>query len=182
LLQGNLIILSVLLMLYAFSYYQTYGLRSQFETLQKQRMQRSQQLLELQQKYPPKIKDPRLATQVRQKQALLDHRHRLIRELQHQNTGAGGNPGFSEQLSGLARQDKQNIWLDQISVRDGKQLTLLGHATSPEAVPLFIQRLTTEPSFSGTKFSRVQISRDENNPSIIGFSLKTETGEKEGTQ
>lgn len=180
LLQGNLIILAVLLSLYAFSYYQTHSLRSQYEELQAQRQQRSEQLLELQRKFPPKSKDPRLAQQVKQKQALLDHRHRLIRELQHQNTGAGGNPGFSEQLSGLARQDSKSVWLDQISVRDGKQLTLLGHATSPEAVPLFIQRLTTEPSLGGTKFTRVQINRDDKNKSIVSFSLNTEDDRKGG--
>ena len=180
LLQGNLIILSVLLLIYAFSYYQTHTLRTQFETLQSQRDERSTQLLELQKKFPPKTKDPKLAEQVKQKQALLDHRLRLIRELQHQNTGAGGNPGFSEQLSGLARQDSESVWLDQISVRDGKQLTLIGHATSPEEVPRFLQRLTAEPSFTGTKLSHVQINRDENNPSVISFELHTESDKKEG--
>lgn len=181
-LQGNLLIVSVLGLLYGITYYQTYQLRTQYDALKQQRQERSDQLVELQKKFPPKTRDPRLAVQVKEKQGLLSHRQRLIRELQHQNTGAGGNPGFSEQLSGLARQDVNNIWLDQISLRDGKQLTLSGHATSPEEVPRFIQRLTNEPSFSGTKFSSVQISRDENSQSIVGFVLKSKDDSEEGQQ
>lgn len=178
-LQGNLMVLAVLVLIYAVNYYQTYSLRSQHDSLQQARDERMQNLTELQKKFPAKKKDPGLAETIKQKQALLNHRQRLISELRHQNTGAGGNPGFSEQLSGLARQNIAEVWLEQISVRDGKQLTLLGQATSPEEVPRLIQRLTGEPSFSGTTFTSVQITRDEDNPSVIGFTLRT-TLEDEG--
>lgn len=178
-LQGNLMVLAVLTLIYAGNYYQTYSLRSQHETLLQTSEERTQNLIALQKKFPAKKKDPALAERIKQKQALLNHRRRLISELQHQNTGAGGNPGFSEQLSGLARQNAAEVWLEQISVRDGKQLTLLGQATSPEEVPRLIQRLTSEPSFSGTSFSSVQITRDKENPSVIGFTMNTDSGDKE---
>jgi len=180
LLQGNLFVFAVLGILYGISYYQTYQLRSEHEKLQQQRQERMDQLVDLQKKFPPKAKNPQLAQEVKTKQALLDHRLKLIRELQHQNTGAGGNPGFSEQLSGLARQDVDKIWLSNISVRDEKQLTLQGYATSPDEVPKFIKRLTKESSFSGTRFTSVQISRDETNKSLVAFTLRTDdTGKGE---
>ncbi len=182
LLRGNLLILAVLLLFYFASYYQSHSLNTQLESLQQERTKRTEALIELQKKFPPKAKNPTLQTMVEEKQALLNHRKRIIRELQHQKTGTGGNPGFSEQLSGLARQDVEGIWFDQISLRDGKQLTLQGWATSPEKVPQLIQRLTSEPSFSGTAFTSVQITRDTQNSSVIGFILKTDDNEEGAAQ
>lgn len=179
LLQGNLLIIAALGLIYFFSLYQSHSLRSRHQALQQDLVQRSEDLVELQQQFPARTKDPAVAMSVEQKQSLLNYRKHLLRELQHQNTGADGNPGFSEQLSGLARQDTDSLWLDEISVRDGKQLTLRGWAKAPEEIPRHIQRLNAEPSFSGTAFSKVQISRDEDDNSVVGFRLQTEQSEED---
>ena len=181
LLQGNLLILAALGLIYAVTLYQSHSLRSQHKALQQDLVQRSKDLVELQQQFPARPKDPAVAMNVEQKQAQLNHRKHLLRELQHQNTGADGNPGFSEQLSGLARQDSDSLWLEEISVRDGKQLTLRGWANAPEEIPRLIQRLNSEPSFSGTAFSKVQIGREEGNSPVVGFRLHTEQSEEGAT-
>ncbi len=173
LLQGNLIIFGLLMLIYFISIYQSHTLEQQVEKLKLERAQHTATLNELRNKYPPKKKDLTLVEAIKTKQALLEHRLRLVKELRHQNTGAGGNPGFSEQLTGLARQHVSNLWFEEISVRDNKQLTLQGKATSAKEVPQLIQRLSNEPSFSGTVFSSVNISRDKKN-SLIAFNLRTE--------
>lgn len=177
LLQGNLIILTALVLFYLVTLYQTHSLRNQHEALQQERNKRTTTLGELQQQFPAKARDQALGQRLEAQQALLNHRKRLLRELQQQNTGADGNPGFSEQLSGLARQDVEQIWLEQISVRDGKQLTLQGWASAPEEIPRLIQRLSTEPSFSGTAFTHVELTRAENDAALIGFRLHTDNVE-----
>lgn len=173
LLQGNLVIFVLLLLIYFISVYQGNSLQQQVAKLKLERTQHSNTLSELRNKYPPKKKDLTLVELVKTKQALLEHRLRLVKELRHQNTGAGGNPGFSEQLTGLARQHVKNLWFDEISVRDNKQLTLSGKALSAKEVPLLIQRMAKEPSFDGTVFSSVNILRDKKN-ALIAFKLSTE--------
>ncbi len=179
LLQGNLIIFGLLMLIYFISIYQSHTLEQQVEKLKQERAQHSATLTELRNKYPPKKKDLTLMEAIKSKQSLLEHRLRLVKELRHQNTGADGNPGFSEQLIGLARQHVNGLWFEEISVRDNKQLTLLGKATSAKEVPQLIQRLSNEPSFSGTIFSSVNISRDQKN-SLIAFNLRTEPEAAEG--
>lgn len=179
LLQGNLAIFGLLLLIYFISVYQGHSLQQQVDKLKLERTQHSDTLTELRNKYPPKKKDMTLVEAIKTKQALLEHRMLLIRELRHQNTGAGGNPGFSEQLIGLARQHVKNLWFEEISVRDNKQLTLLGKTTSAKEVPLLIQRLANEPSFTGTVFSSVNITRDKKN-ALIAFNLRTEAETDDG--
>lgn len=173
LLQGNLVIFVLLLLIYFISVYQGHSLQQQVAKLKLERTQHSDTLADLRNKYPPKKKDVTLVELVKSKQSLLEHRMRLIKELRHQNTGAGGNPGFSEQLTGLARQHVKALWFEEISVRDNKQLTLSGKALSAKEVPLLIQRMANEPSFDGTVFSSVNILRDKKN-ALIAFKLSTE--------
>jgi hypothetical protein len=179
LLQGNLAIFALLLLIYFISVYQGHSLQQQVEKLKLERVQHSDTLTELRNKYPPKKKDMTLVETIKAKQALLEHRLLLIKELRHQNTGAGGNPGFSEQLIALARQHVKNLWFEEISVRDNKQLTLLGKTTSAKEVPLLIQRLASESSFNGTVFSSVNITRDSKD-ALIAFNLRTEAEEGSG--
>ncbi len=179
LLRGNLVIFVLLMLIYFISAYQSSSLQQQVEKLKLERTQHSNTLNELRNKYPPKKKDLTLVESIRTKQALLEHRLRLVKELRHQNTGAGGNPGFSEQLSGLARQHVRNLWFEEISVRDNKQLTLLGKTTSAKEVPMLIQRLANESSFNGTVFSSVNITRDEKG-ALIAFNLRTEAEQGNG--
>ncbi len=179
LLKGNMIVFGLLMVIYFISVYQSHSLQQQIDKLKQERVQHNTTLNDLRGKYPPKKKDVLLSDEIKNKQALLDHRMRLIKELRHQNTGADGNPGFSEQLAGLSRQHVRDLWFEEISVRDNKQLTLLGKATSAREVPLLLQRLTDEPSFNGTIFSSVNISRDRKD-ALIAFQLRTEAEEKPG--
>jgi len=174
LLQGNLFVIAVLTLLYAISLYQSHSLEQKVEQLKQERLKHTSSLTDMRNRFPPLKEDPAMMETIKEKEALLDHRQRLIRELRHQNTGTGGNPGFSEQLSGLSRQHERNIWFEQISVRDNKQLTLQGKATAASEVPKLIQRLTKEPSFSGTTFSSVNISRDKDSSTLVDFVLRTE--------
>jgi hypothetical protein len=179
LLQGNMIVFGLLLLIYFISIYQSHMLQEQVDKLKQERTQHSNNLADLRNKYPPQKKDVVLADTIKDKQALLEHRQRLIKELRHQDTGAGGNPGFSEQFVALARQHVRDLWFEEISVRDNKQLTLLGKTISAKEVPLLIQRLAREPSFAGTVFTSVNIARDKKD-SLIAFVLRTEPEDSKG--
>lgn len=182
LLQGNLVILVALLLIYLVTLYQSQSLSSQYTEMQGDLAERSKTLVELQRQFPARDKSQNIVDQLERARAQLAHKRRLLNELRQQNTGADGNPGFSEQLGGLARQDVENIWLGRISVRDGKQLTLHGWATAPEEIPRLIQRLVNEPSFSGTRFTQVQISRETEPTAVIAFRLETTEDNGEGGQ
>ncbi len=177
LLLGNMIVLGLLLVIYFAGAYQKSSLQEQVDALQAERIQRDKALAEMRSKYPPRKKDVTLLESIKQKQALLDYRQRLIAELRIQDTGADGKPGFSEQFVSLARQTVRNIWFEEISLRENKQLTLQGKATSAEEVPQLLQRLSGESSFAGTVFSSVNITR-KNRSELVAFTLRTEAEEK----
>ena len=176
LLQGNLIVLAGLVLLYGYTAVQTSKMQAQLTQVQHQRDAHIKNLAELVKQFPPKAKDESFKRRIEQSQSELQHKRRLL--LAVKDLGMDGTGGFSAHLSGLARQDVPQLWLRHIYLQHGQQVDLIGSAHQAEEVPLYLQRLTKEPAFRGTDFLRVDIARHEEVVGRVDFSLSTRKEEK----
>lgn len=175
LLQGNLLVLLGLLLLFAYSASQTRDMREQLAQVERERDGHIQQLAELAKQYPPKQRDEGLKGRIEQAQQELQHKRRLLAAVGEM--GLDGKGGFSEHLLGLSRQDMPQLWLRHILLQQGHQAQLLGSAQQAEAVALYLQRLANEPAFHGTTFHQVEIARNEEQPARVDFTLSTSKAE-----
>ena len=175
LLQGNLMVLLGLALLYGYTVVQTRNMQAQLGQVQQQRDEQIKQLTELAKQFPPKTKDESLPPRIEQKQAELAHKHKLLSAVAQ--LGLDKDSGFSEHLSGLARQDLPQLWLQHITLQQGQQVELGGSAYQPEEVPLYLQRLATEKAFNGTAFHSVVIARNTEQSGQVDFSLSTQVPE-----
>ena len=177
LLQGNLLVLLGLLLLFAYTAVQTSEMKGQLTQVQRERDGHIQQLAELAKQYPPKQKDATLKTQIEQAEQALQHKRRLLAAVQEMGLDRQG--GFSSHMMALSRQDMPQLWLRHIMLRQGRQAQLLGSAQQADAVALYLQRLATESAFNGTTFHQVEIARNEEHAGQVDFTLSTEKAEAE---
>ena len=170
LLQGNLLVLGGLMLLYVYTLLQAQQMQNQLDDATQQRNERLQRLETLRVQYPEKLKDPGLQKQVERLRKQLHNSQALLAAVK--NYEENPTEGFSEQLAGLSRQDLHSLWLTHIAVQSQRQLALEGSARSPEDVPVLIQRLGTEPAFKGTAFQYVEIQANEKT-GLVDFNLNT---------
>lgn len=177
LLQGNLLVLAGLAVIYIYTVFQTQSLQAQLEQTGKQRDEQSKRLTELSAQYPPMAKDASLPARIEEARATVQHKRTVLAAVK--NLGLDSEVHFSEHLTGLARQDLPNLWLQRIFLQYGQQVELQGSAYRAEEVPLYLQRLSEEPAFSGTAFQTVVIARSEAFKNRVDFSLSTRLPVKE---
>lgn len=68
--------------------------------------------------------------------------------------------GFSDYFASFARQHISGVWLTGFDITGaGEQMMLAGRSTNPELVPRYMQRLSTEKTFSGVEFRVFQMDR-----------------------
>lgn len=92
------------------------------------------------------------------------------------NTNLGNSNGFSGQLRAMARQSLETISLDAFSLsRGGNYAELMGKTLASDQVPLYIQRLRTETSFSKVAFGVLHIVPSEQQAGLFEFSLAKQT-------
>lgn len=177
LLQGNLLVLVGLLLLYGYTLLQTLQLEEQLDAAAAQRDERQQRLASLRRRYPEPVRDESVSQRIEQQRQLLQTRQALFGAVQRYDDAP--EQRFSEHLAGLSRQDLPSLWLHHIIVRANRQLALEGSALAAKDVPLLLQRLGREPAFSGTAFHSVVIQRNEETRQI-DFALHTHRPEPEG--
>jgi Tfp pilus assembly protein PilN len=84
---------------------------------------------------------------------------------------AGNTRGFAERLAALARRPVDGLWLERIVLSSEQHSARFqGVAQDPNLVPLFIQRLQSEPSLTGQRFDVVHINSDTK-PGPFRFEL-----------
>jgi len=82
---------------------------------------------------------------------------------------------FDAVLAGLGRQRPEPLWLTRIHLADaGARMGLGGHTLDAEAVPAFLQGLSTEPALAGRNFSRFEMGRGESPASPLVFEIATD--------
>ncbi len=86
--------------------------------------------------------------------------HRAISDL-IQTQNLGNAKGFSDQMTGLARQYERDIALTSFALLDGGQeLRMEGLTQKADRVPRYLAKLRTEASFSGVRVGALAIERE----------------------
>ncbi|MCW8917274.1 MAG: PilN domain-containing protein [Gammaproteobacteria bacterium] len=180
LLQGNLLVLVGLALIYLYTVLQTQGLQEQFTQAGAQRDHHLKRNAELLAQYPPRAKDGSLAPRIEAARATLQQKRTLLAAVTA--LGLEEEVHFSRHLTGLARQDLPELWLRRIFLQYGQQVELQGSASQADAVPRYLQRLASEEAFSGTAFHSVVIARSEKEAGRVDFTLGTRLPQRETRQ
>lgn len=84
--------------------------------------------------------------------------------------------GFSPYLIGLARHTEKSLWLTHFRISGGGEyMRLEGLATSAQAVPAYLERLSQEPVFVGKNFSEFLLDARNEKQTHLQFSLETKS-------
>lgn len=96
-------------------------------------------------------------------------------------TGAGRG-GFSSLLTALGRQRLDGLWLTGVRLGDsGRTAELRGIALDPRLVPRYLQLLPEEPRLQALDFRQIQISRNDQEPRRLDFTLQAGASTTGGT-
>ena len=153
-----------------------YGLQAgrakeQLEAVQAEQKQKMAQLENLQQQIQARKKDETLQMQVDALMLDISNRQKVMKVLGQQRFG--NIDGFSEHISGLARQRIDGLWLTQIRIsHGGETLGMKGGMLKAELLPRYLQRLSSEHIFTGKVFETLSMSRDEKRAGRMVFELQ----------
>jgi hypothetical protein len=171
LLQGNLLVLAGLVLIYLYTVFQTQGLKDQLKQTGQHREVQIKRLAELSAQYPPRSKDASLAARLEQARATLQRKRTILTAVK--DLGLDSEVNFSRHLTSLARQDLPDLWLQRIFLQYGQHVELQGSAYRAEEVPLYLQRLSEETAFNGAEFQTVVIARSEEFADRVTFTLSS---------
>ncbi len=169
--------LLVLAGMYGWAYWRMHILTGEVTRLSSAQVQAQARLDELRRAYPARDSNPLLAQELLRVTNEVSRAQALAGALEQ---GAFGNTtGLSPYLLGFARQHVDGTWLTRIAIAEGgSEIGLEGHALKPALIPEFVQRLTSEPAFSGKSFSSLKLEQLDGAPSGIEFSITTEGAAK----
>ena len=99
---------------------------------------------------------PTLVAELEKARAMLTVRNEVIDAL---SSGALGNTtGFSEFMVGFARQTQPDLWLTGFAVTEGGEgIEIRGRLLDPAKLPVYMQRLRSEPVFAGRRFATLDM-------------------------
>lgn len=118
----------------------------------------------------PAIVGPDLNAKIEKLQNELQRRQELESIILSQNLG--NEKGFSVQLNALANASLDSISLETFSLqKGGSYAELTGKARSADQIPLYLQRLRSEASFSRVGFGVLTVGREADSNGILQFSL-----------
>jgi len=124
-----------------------------------------------------------LDVRLEQLQANLQRHLQILAMIQHQDLG--NDKGFSAQLNALAQASLTSVSLESFSLqRGGNYAELSGKTSSADQIPLYLQRLRSDPSFEKVAFGVLKVTREENG-SALKFSLakpQSDAAKKSGGQ
>lgn len=119
-----------------------------------------------------RLPDPALTSALVAAQRAVDDRRWVEDRLREAGTSV---VPFDAVLAGLGRQRPAPLWLTRIHIADaGARLGLGGHTLDAEAVPVFLQGLSSEPALAGRSFSRFEMGRGENPGAPLRFEFATD--------
>lgn len=166
-----------LMAIYGFARWQVATLEDEVAELEQRRDTAIAQLQDLSAAVPAPARANLIEDQLRDARIDHDHRTRLLDALEARDFG--DTRGFSDRLTGLARQRIDGLWLTRVVLRDGA-VELEGAAEVGELLPRYVTRLGRESSFAGTEFARYELKRGEGPGDPVRFSLSTGSTPPEG--
>lgn len=88
------------------------------------------------------------------------------------NKNLGNNSGFSEHIKALGRQSIDTVSLEVFSLqKGGSYVEFAGKTTAADQIPLYIQKLRTEPVFAQVGFGVLAVTSASNVGGALEFSL-----------
>lgn len=104
----------------------------------------------------------------------LDRRGQIFNIISNKNLG--NNSGFSAHLQALGRQSRDTLSLSVFSLQQGGNYAeFVGKTHAADQIPLYIQRLRSEPVFAQAAFGVLNIEPVQNNEGQFDFSLAKQT-------
>ncbi len=145
-------------------------LATEVEALRQTVAAREARVAELQKTAGQRKSDPRLVEAVKKLERRVEIKRQVLTVLSGRSFG--NTDGFVPQLTGLARQRIEGLWLTGLRLyAGGTRLDMTGNALRPELVPRYLQRLANEDIFTGTAFETFRLDRPEDHPAWIHFVL-----------
>lgn len=161
------ILLLVLYSFYSQHQYQQLQLRLKQEQQAQEGLKQQLNLLKAQK---PAQASAQLDLQIQQLQKNLQRHQQILSMISNQNLG--NDKGFSAQLTALGQASLSSISLESFSLqKNGSYAEMSGKTRAADQVPLYLQRLRNNPSFTHVAFGVLKIERDEKNTSLLQFSL-----------
>lgn len=94
------------------------------------------------------------------------------------NKDLGNNTGFSAHLQALGRQSLDTVSLSVFSLQlGGNYAEFAGKTRTADQIPLYVQRLRSEPVFAQAAFGVLNIEPVKNSQGLFDFSLAKQTTE-----
>lgn len=171
--------LALLVLLIAFSFYSKHQrvlLEQQLEQEKIAQQNLQTQLQTLGAKKPAQS-SAELDMKIAQLQKNLQRHLQILSMISHQDLG--NDKGFSAQLNALGQASLSSISVETFSLqRGGKYVELSGLTRSADQIPLYMQRLRKDPSFTDVGFGVLSIERDKEQSGLLKFSLAKAKDEK----
>ena len=171
--------LALLVLLVAYSFYSSHQhslLQQQLEAEQKTQATLQTQLQALTIQKPAQASDE-LDAKIIQLQKNVQRHQQILNMISHQDLG--NDKGFSAQLNALGAASLNTISVESFSLqRGGKYAELSGLTRSADQIPLYMQRLRKDASFSDVGFGVLNVARDPEKSGFLKFSLAKPKDEK----
>lgn len=166
-----LLLFSVLLALLSlFNCWQMRSAGEQLAVLRQQQARLAEQVATLERQYPERRKSALLEEEIRRTERIFEGQKRLLGYFSVREEG--GNEKILNLLDGLARNLLPGVWLRRIQLAgSGRKMVLAGSAMRPEQVPQYLQFLGEKGVLSGQVFSRLKLTRLQERPGQVDFSL-----------
>ncbi len=104
----------------------------------------------------------------------LDRRGQIFNIIANKNLG--NNTGFSAHLQALGRQSLDTVSLSVFSLQHGGNYAeFAGKTRAADQIPLYVQRLRSEPVFAQSAFGVLNLEPVKNNQGLFDFSLAKQT-------
>jgi len=105
----------------------------------------------------------RLAAEATKLETILAYRSELMQLIRA--NGFEPHKGYSDYLIALARQHIDKIWLTRIGItQNGSSLNIEGKTTDAVTLPVYLNRLSDEPTLSGIQLEILRLKHDSNTP------------------
>lgn len=167
-----LLFIALLTVLSLLGYRQTGGASQRLAALQKQQTAKIATITALEEQYPQRQKNALLEEEIQRSRDLLEEQKQLLGYFSVREEA--GNDGILQLLDGLARNQRQGVWLRRIQLADGgRNIALDGSAVRPELVPQYLESLGEKGVLAGQVFSRLKLARLQEQPGQVDFSLES---------
>jgi Tfp pilus assembly protein PilN len=144
--------------LYAFMWWQTGTLKSDFRRAEQSHTEASKRLADATTRFGQRKGPSSLENEISRLEGEIVAKQQMQEILQR---GVFSNTsGFSDYFASFARQLVPGVWLTGFDITGaGEQMSLAGRTTNPELVPRYMQKLSSEKTLSGIEFRAFQMSR-----------------------